>query len=443
VRQPTLQTLAVVGGQWGDEGKGKLVDLLGERYQAVARYHGGHNAGHTVRFGDRHFALHLLPVGVLRSKLSLIGSGVVIEPESLLDEIEAVERAGIAVRDNLRISERAHLILPYHQLLDRAREADADSGKIGTTLRGIGPAYESRAARTGVRVEDLRHEKTLPSRVARLAREKTILLRALGLADVPLPERVAERLLELAPRILPYVCDTGALAREHLARGGTLLAEGAHGGMLDIDSGTYPYVTSSTCTSASVAAGLQIPPTALDGTLVIVKAYTTRVGFGPFPTELNEATGEYLRKRGNEYGTTTGRPRRVGWFDAPVARASVALSGAAAVAITKLDVLDELEEILVGTHYRLAGRELEWPPAEADDLARIEVVYRRFPGWRIKTTGITEFDLLPDRARAYVRFLEELVGAEAAYIATGPKREETIIRMDGHFVPRLPPAPAP
>ena len=433
-----MKVAAVLGGQYGDEGKGKVVDLLADRFDVVARYHGGHNAGHTVKFGDRHFALHLLPAGIVRGTTSVIGPGVVVDPEALLAEIATVAEAGVSVAGKLLLSDRAPLILPWHRLLDAAREKAAGAGKIGTTLRGIGPAYESVASRRAVRVADLARPEILTRRVAEAFAETGKLLNALGASDVPPPEEIVAGLLARGEKLRPYVADTGRYLRDHLEEGGSLLAEGAHGAMLDLSAGTFPYVTSSCCTSAGVAGGLQIPSRALDASLVVLKAYSTRVGEGPFPAELFDERGEYLRTRGNEFGTSTGRPRRTGWFDAVVARTAVELSGADAVAITKLDVLDDIEEIPVCVSYRLDGREISDVPALVEDVARVEPVYETLPGWREKTTAVTKFEDLPAAAKKYVRFLEERCGAHAALISTGPRREETIWREDSEFVKALP-----
>ncbi len=435
-----MKVVAVLGGQWGDEGKGKVVDLLANRFDVVARYHGGHNAGHTVKFGSQHFALHLLPAGVIRGRTSVIGSGVVIDPDALLAEMDAVAAAGVAIGDNLFVSDRAAVILPYHRLLDAARERAAGQAKIGTTLRGIGPAYESIAARKGIRVAELFRPQTLAARVEAIHAETGSLLRVLGETDVPEVAAVLAALEVAAARLEPHVTDTGRLLRNHLKAGGSLLAEGAHGAMLDLCSGTYPFVTSSHCTSAAVATGLAIAPRSLDASLLVLKAYTTRVGSGPFPTELNDATGEFLRKRGNEYGTSTGRPRRTGWFDAVVARTAVELSGAAAVAITKLDCLDDLDEIPVCLGYRLDGKPVSDLPPLAEDIARLEPVYERFPGWKATTTGATRYEELPGAAQRYVRTLEDAVGAPAILVSTGPRREETIWRTDTPFMGSLPAA---
>jgi adenylosuccinate synthase len=435
-----VKVLAVLGGQWGDEGKGKLVDLLANRFDIVARYHGGHNAGHTVKFGNQHFALHLLPAGIVRGRASVIGPGVVVELEALLSEMDMVREAGVEIGENLLLSDRATVILPYHRLLDAARERAAGEAKLGTTLRGIGPAYESLAARRAIRVAELYRPTTLAARVAAIAGETGELLRVLGEKEVPSAESVVAQLAPLAERIRPHVADTGRYLRNQLRGGATLLAEGAHGAMLDLSSGTYPFVTSSHCTAGSVASGLEISPRALDASLLVIKAYTTRVGAGPFPTELHDDTGEFLRKRGNEYGTSTGRPRRTGWFDAVVARTAVELSGAAGVAITKLDCLDELDEIPVCLGYRLDGKPVSDLPALAEDVARLEPEYEKLPGWKATTTGVTRYEELPSAAQRYVRALEDAIEVPAVLISTGPRREETIWRGDMPFLAALPPA---
>lgn len=431
-----MKVAAVLGGQWGDEGKGKVVDLLADRFEVVARYHGGHNAGHTVKFADRHFALHLLPAGIVRGATAVIGPGVVVDPDALLSEIDLVGGAGVRCEGRLLLSDRAPVILPWHRLLDAAREKAAGAGKIGTTLRGIGPAYESVASRKGIRVADLLRPDTLLPKLAAIHAEMG---RLLGSEDVPTPEAVAAHLLSAAERLQPFVRDTGRMLREHLAHGGTLLAEGAHGAMLDVSAGTYPYVTSSCCTAAGVAAGLHVAPRALDTAAVVLKAYSTRVGEGPFPTELSDATGEFLRARGNEYGTSTGRPRRTGWFDAVVARASVELSGADAIAITKLDVLDDLDEIPVCVSYSLDELEVSDVPPLVEDLARVVPKLETLKGWKTSTTAVTRYADLPAAAKDYVRFLEERSGAPAVLISTGPRREETIWREDSAYFAALPP----
>jgi adenylosuccinate synthase len=437
-KDASVKLLAVLGGQWGDEGKGKIVDLLSDRFDVVARYHGGHNAGHTVKFGERHFALHLLPSGVVRGRMGVIGSGVVVDPDALLDEIDKVQAEGLDVTGRLLLSDRAQVILPYHRLLDAAREQAAGESKIGTTLRGIGPAYESAAARKGVRVADLLRPEILARRVEAMAAETGVLLKALGCKDVPSAREVTASLEKSAKRLAPLVADTGRYLRDQLKSGGTILAEGAHGAMLDPIAGTYPFVTSSISTSASVAAGLQIPPHSLDASLVVLKAYSTRVGAGPFPTELHDATGEFLRKRGNEYGTSTGRPRRTGWFDAVVARTAVELSGASAIAITKLDVLDDVAEIPVCVGYKFDGKSLPDIPPVVEDVELVTPVYESLPGWKTKTTAATRYEELPSAAQRYVRFLEEKSGAPAVFVSTGPRREETIWRQETGLLASLP-----
>jgi adenylosuccinate synthase len=433
-----VKVAAVLGGQWGDEGKGKVVDLLADRFEVVARYHGGHNAGHTVKFADRHFALHLLPAGIVRGTTSLIGPGVVVDPDALLAEIASVAEAGIPVEGKLLLSDRATVILPWHRLLDAAREKAAGAGKIGTTLRGIGPAYESVASRNAVRVAHLSRPETLRERLAAIHDELGRLLAAYGMPDVPSPGAVFESLEKAETKLRPFVADTGRWLRDHLARGGSLLAEGAHGAMLDVSAGTFPYVTSSCCTAAGVASGLHVAPRALDASIVVLKAYTTRVGEGPFPTELSDSTGEFLRARGNEYGTSTGRPRRTGWFDSVVGRLAVELSGADAMAITKLDVLDDLDEVPVCVGYLLDGREIPDVPPLCEDLARVQPKVEVLRGWKTKTTAVTKFRDLPAAARDYVKFLEERCGAPSILISTGPRREETIWRDDLDLYGALP-----
>jgi adenylosuccinate synthase len=440
----TIQTLAVLGGQWGDEGKGKLVDLLSGRFDAVARYHGGHNAGHTVKFGDRHFAFHLLPAGLIRGREAWIGDGVVVDPEALLAEIDELALAGIDATGRLKLSDRCHLILPYHRLLDCAREEAAGRSKLGTTLRGIGPAYETKASRCGIRAGALRQPGTLLPRIEWLAREIGALVAALSpetARKLPSPSQVLAELTARGERLVPLLADTGALARRHLRAGHSLLAEGAHGALLDLGAGTYPYVTSSTCTSAGLAAGLRIPPSALSASLIVVKAYTTRVGAGPFPTELSDETGEYLRTRGNEFGTSTGRPRRTGWLDTVVARTAVEVSGAEFIAVTKLDVLDRLEELPVCTGYRLNGDRIDEIPSEIEDVERLVPIYETRPGWQTDTSGTTREEDLPARARDYVKFLEDACGARAVAISTGPRREETLLTCGEEFWDRLPGEP--
>jgi len=423
-----MANLVVVGLQWGDEGKGKIVDLLCPAFDAVVRYQGGHNAGHTVRFRDRHFALRLIPSGILHpGQPCVMGNGMVVAPDAFFEELDQLHAAGVETRGRLFVSNRAQALLPLHAELDRAREAALGEGKVGTTGRGIGPAYEMKTARTGVRLSELgspRLEERLGALMARVGAE----LAALGLR----PTHTAAELVTLArawaERLAPYLADTEHLLHGWLDAGKALLFEGAQGSLLDVDHGTYPFVTSSNPTAGGAATGTGVPPAALDGVLGIVKAYTTRVGGGPFPGELTDATGEHLRQRGNEFGTVTGRPRRCGWFDAVAVRYAVRLNGARALALTKLDVLDTYERIPVCVGYRHGNRVITEFPSCLETLEEAEPVYETLPGWRQETVGILEYDALPRAARDYVAFLERRVGAEVALVSTGPRREETIVR---------------
>lgn len=423
------RAVVVTGGQWGDEGKGKVVDLICPSFDVVARYQGGHNAGHTVRFEDKHFALRLIPSGICRKGvLNVIGNGLVVDPRALLSEIDALRTAGVTIEDNLVLSDRAHVILPTHALLDGAREKALGGANIGTTSRGIGPAYESKANRSGIRVADLVDEvrfRTLARPL--LEHHDAVLKHFYGCEGTPVEATLAEY-VACGQRLARFVTDTGVLLSEKLAGGANLLCEGAQGVMLDVDHGTYPFVTSSSCASGGATIGLGIPPSSIGAVLAVMKAYTTRVGSGPFPTELLDEVGDRIRTRGNEYGTVTGRPRRVGWFDAVVARTSVRISGVDAIALTKLDVLDEQDEIRLAVAYEIEGRTVHTIPARADHYQAARPVCRTFPGWKTSTAGIDSFDALPVRAKEYVAALEEAVGARVALLSTGPKREETILR---------------
>ena len=421
--------LAVIGGQWGDEGKGKVVDLISPNFDLVARYQGGHNAGHTVKFGDKHFALRLVPSGICRAGvMNVIGNGLVIDPRALLSEIESLRAADVTVGDNLLVSDRAHVILPTHALLDGAREKALGGANIGTTSRGIGPAYESKANRTGLRMVDLVDPDAFCA-VARpiLAHHDAVLKHFYGVASAPIDETL-ETYAECGRKLARFVTDTSVFLHGELAKGKKLLCEGAQGIMLDVDHGTYPFVTSSSCAPGGACTGLGLPPSALGAVVAVMKAYTTRVGSGPFPTELDDEIGERIRKRGNEFGTVTGRPRRVGWFDAVVARTAVRVSGLDAIALTKLDVLDEHDEIRIATGYTIDAKAASTVPARADLYARARPVYRTFPGWKSSTAGIESWEALPVRAREYVSALEEIVGAKVGLLSTGPRREETMFR---------------
>lgn len=421
-----MANVVVIGGQWGDEGKGKVVDVLCPAFTDIVRFNGGNNAGHTVRFGDRHFALHLVPSGILQPGCRcLVGPGVVVDPVGLGEEIRTLEEQGISVRPRLLLSSRCHLVLPGHRALDLAREGARPGGKLGTTGKGIGPAYESRAARTGVRLGLVRQPRRFREAVLAASQELERLLGAFPDATGAADGEV-ERCIDAALALAPLVGDVAAALAPYSSR--SILFEGAQGTLLDVDHGSYPFVTSSGCLAGYAAPACGLPARAIDGVLGVFKAYATRVGGGPFPTELEDATGEHLRRRGNEFGTTTGRPRRTGWFDAVAAAAATRWNGIEAVALTKLDVLDELAEIRIATGYRLGDAALPDIPEDSDDLAHVEPVYETLPGWRTSTSGITGFARLPELARRYVERLEELLGAPVVMISTGPRREETILR---------------
>jgi adenylosuccinate synthase len=419
--------IAVLGAQWGDEGKGKIVDLLTPRFSFVARYQGGHNAGHTVYVGGRKFVLHLVPSGILHPGVTcVIGNGVVVDPQALFKEVDALAALGIDTTGRLLVSDRAHLILPYHRELDVLSEARRGERKIGTTSRGIGPAYEDKNARRGLRVCDLRHPETVAAHV----REHVTLRNKL----IPEPhldwEGVRDQLLAAGGRLLPLIADTSAVLVAAIERGQHVLFEGAQGTLLDIDHGTYPYVTSSNGSAGGVCTGLGVPPKAVDGVLGVAKAYTTRVGEGPLPTELLDDMGQRLRDTGQEYGASTGRPRRCGWYDAVAVRYAARINGLDALALTKLDVLDGIERLELCTAYRHGSQEITDFPADLQLLEHCEPVYESLPGWDAPTKGIRRFADLPDAARAYIRRLEEVSGVPAAIVSTGSDREDTIIRDD-------------
>jgi adenylosuccinate synthase len=424
-----VQNLAVIGAQWGDEGKGKIVDLLCEDYDVVARFQGGHNAGHTVKFADQHFTLKLIPSGILHpDKLCILGNGMVIDPAALLGEMDALRQLGVVINGNLKISESAHVILPYHRALDLAREAAAGSGKIGTTGRGIGPAYEMKLSRFGIRICDLIDPKTLQEKIEFACIEKNALLRSAYGQDGFDPAKLLDDYLRFGEILRHRITNGPVLINDQIRAGKRIMFEGAQATMLDIDHGTYPFVTSSNCTVGGVATGLGVAPKHIHQVAGVAKAYTTRVGSGPFPTELDNALGERLRARGNEYGTVTGRPRRTGWLDLPVLRTAAMLNGLDLVALTKLDVLDEFEEIPVCTAYKVRDNEWKTFPSFAVADASYEPVYRTMKGWNTSTVGITSFDELPQAARDYVRFIEEEIETPIRIISTGPRREETILR---------------
>ena len=422
------KNVVVIGTQWGDEGKGKIVDWLTESAQGVVRFHGGHNDGHTLVTGGRKTVLRLIPSGVLHEGVPiLIGNGVVLSPSALLQEIRELEAAGVRVRTRLRISPACPLVLPVHVALDQARERALGDVKIGTTGRGIGPAYEDKVARRALRVQDLLDPVRFSEQLKSLLELHNFALTQYYRAE-PVPfESMRDELLAMAPEIVPMIADVAALIHAARARGESLLFEGAQGALLDIDHGTYPYVTSSNCIAGAAATGSGIGPRMLDYVLGIVKAYTTRVGTGPFPTELTDATGATLGQRGNEFGSVTGRPRRCGWIDVPALRRSFELSGVDGQCITKLDVLDTLPEIRLCVAYMLDGARADLIPTGADAVARCMPIYETMQGWRQSTVGARTVDELPAAARAYLRRIEALTGVPIAIVSTGPDRGETIL----------------
>ena len=426
-----MANVVVVGAQWGDEGKGKIVDWLSERADVVVRFQGGHNAGHTLVIDGVTFKLSLLPSGIVRpGKLAVIGNGVVIDPWALAGEIAKLTSQGVAIsRDNLRIAENATLILPLHRELDGMREAAAGAGKIGTTGRGIGPAYEDKVGRRAIRVYDLKNLKTLGAKIDRLLTHHNALRRGLGEPEVDKAELCAQ-LTEIGPQILPYMDTVWELLDEARRAGRRILFEGAQGIMLDIDHGTYPFVTSSNTVAAQAATGSGIGPGAVGYVLGIAKAYTTRVGSGPFPTEQDNAVGERIGERGREFGTVTGRKRRCGWFDAVMVRQAIKTSGIQGIALTKLDVLDGVDEIKVCTGYRLDGEEIGRLPAGQNAQGRVEAVYEIFEGWQDSTAGARSWAQLPAQAVKYVRQIEELMECPVALLSTSPEREDTILMKD-------------
>lgn len=427
--------LAIIGAQWGDEGKGKIVDLIAPYFDIVARYQGGHNAGHTViirRDGvDQKFVLHLIPSGITHpGKTCIIGNGVVVHPQALLTEMDELRAKDIEVNAvNLLISNRAHLILPHHVALDRAIEAGRGGNAVGTTMRGIGPAYEEKMARRGIRAGDLTNPAGLAEKLSHNAEQANRLLRMLGGEQVDVQQLVEDG-IRWSELLAPHVTDTAYFLNKAAREGKSLLLEGAQATMLDIDHGTYPFVTSSSSSVGGACTGTGLPPSAINATIGVIKAYTTRVGGGPFPTELNDDLGEAIRAKGGEYGASTGRPRRTGWFDAVVARYAVMINGLDGLALTKLDVLDDLDEIKICVAYRINGQEIDQVPYDADQMNQAEPVYETMPGWQSKTVGISNFDDLPPRAKEYVNRLAELSGAPFAFISTGAERNETIISAE-------------
>jgi adenylosuccinate synthase len=429
VRRKLMPNIVIAGAQWGDEGKGKIVDLLSDRFQVVARFNGGHNAGHTVILDDDKFVLHLIPSGILHSGiLCVMGHGMVIDPWALEKEIASLVERGVEVDDNLVISDRAHLILPHHPVLESMAEAARGQRKIGTTQRGIGPAYEDKAGRRGIRMGDLLNPKTLPGKLAEARRHFETICRGAGETPDLDWEALTSHLAAFGERLRPRIVDTALVLHRSLAQGYSVMFEGAQATLLDLDLGTYPYVTSSTATAGGAVTGLGIPPTRIDGILGIAKAYTTRVGAGPLPSEIGGSLEEEIRKRGAEFGASTGRPRRCGWFDAVVTRYAAIVNGFDSIALTKLDILDLLAEIQICTGYRYKGEVISEFPADLAVAEGCEPVYETMPGWVEPTSGVRDYALLPEGAQNYVARLSELVGCEIGIVSTGPDRLDTILR---------------
>ena len=423
-----MSNIVVIGAQWGDEGKGKIVDLLTEKFDIVARYQGGHNAGHTVIVKGKKFVLHLIPSGILHTgKVCIIGSGVVLDPKAFLSEVKMLEDEGIPVRSNLFISNRAHLILPYHRAVENAAEAARGDKKIGTTSRGIGPAYEDKTGRRGVRVVDLLDPEALKEIIFTVTAEKNCLIQTLYKGEALSAQTIYEEYRGYAAYLKEFIVDSAAYLNRQIRAGKKVLFEGAQGTLLDIDHGTYPYVTSSSASAGGACVGTGVAPSLITGAIGIAKAYTTRVGSGPLPTELNGSIGETIRQRGAEYGASTGRPRRCGWFDGPATQYSALLNNLQAIALTKLDVLDEFAEIQVCTGYEYRGSKLSEFPAEIKVLEQVKPIYKTAVGWQSQTAGIRNYADLPQRAKDYLKLLSDITETEFSFISTGPDREDTIV----------------
>jgi adenylosuccinate synthase len=422
-----MKSVVVVGAQWGDEGKGKVVDYLAGSFDYIARVAGGHNAGHTVIIGKDRYVLQLIPCGILRpGQHTVIGTGVVIDPAALVAEIEMLKKVGIEVKGRLHVSNRAHLIFPYHRELDKAAETARGENKIGTTSRGIGPAYEDKMARRGLRTCDLLDPKLFREKAARVVAEKNRLAKGAYGADIDFSHEV-DATLALGEKISEYICDTAELVNHALDGGKSVLFEGAQGTMLDIDHGTYPYVTSSSAISGGATVGVGVPPTKIKHVLGISKAYTTRVGGGPFPTEMPDLDAQAIRERGKEFGAVTGRPRRCGWLDLAVLRYAKMINGIDSLVVTKLDVFDTQKEIQVCTGYTYNGKPINEMPALAEELEQVKPVYKTLPGWCQATYGVKDASKLPKAAVDYVRFIGDFLQVEIGMISTGPERDATIV----------------
>jgi len=421
-----MATTVLVGAQWGDEGKGKIIDVLTEQSDVVVRYQGGNNAGHTVEVGDQKYVLHLIPSGILHpGKISVIGNGVVVDPVALLAEIEHLRQRGVTIDRNLYVSETAHLVFPYHRLLDEIREEQKGKRKIGTTKRGIGPAYADKVARTGLRLVDLLAPERFSAKLRQKIRENNEIFKAFGARPLSYT-KIRRDYLACGRKLRPFITNTVTLLNRAVRDGKNILFEGAQGTLLDIDFGTYPFVTSSNATAGGACVGTGVPPHRVDRVVGVMKAYTTRVGEGPFPTELLDDHGLLLRETGREFGATTGRPRRCGWFDAVATRYAVMVNGIDELAVTKLDVLDVLPKIKVCVAYKAGGKVYETIPNDPDVLQRCKPVYQEFDGWQTSTKRTQNFDQLPKRARIYLQKIAQLSGAKLSIVSVGAKREETI-----------------
>ena len=420
--------LAVVGVQWGDEGKGKIVDILSEEFDCVARYQGGHNAGHTVSFGNRRHVLHLIPSGIFQHRVTcVIGGGVVLDPLALIEETQVIEQTmSIALQGRLFVSNRCHLILPYHRVLEAAIEKQLGERRIGTTSRGIGPAYEDKMGRRGLRVCDLMNPGALREKISTLVADKNRTLEALKYPQTIDPDPICDSYMQYGGKIKDFVCDTSVLLNKMIREGRRILFEGAQGTLLDIDQGTFPFVTSSSAAAGGASTGLGISPKHVHSVIGVSKAYTTRVGGGPFPTESLDPTGEQLRTRGNEYGSTTGRPRRCGWFDGPAARYSTMINALDSIVVTKIDVLDTFAEIPFCVDYKYKGSAVKEFPADAAILSEVEPVYKSIRGWQTSTASIKEWSKLPAGAQDYLKFISDYLEIPISMVSTGPSREETI-----------------
>jgi adenylosuccinate synthase len=423
-----MSNIIVLGAQWGDEGKGKVVDLFSDRFDIVARYQGGHNAGHTVYIGERKFVLKLIPSGILRDGVkAVIGNGVVVDPAALIEEIDTLTAAGIPVESRLAISNRAHVIFPFHRLAEKISEGRSDRVPIGTTSRGIGPCYEDKVGRRGIRMADLLDPRGFDTLYNEVAADKATIAAAFHIENTIDFTGILEQYKAYAQRIAPMVCDASKLLNDAITSGKRVLFEGAQGTMLDVDHGTYPFVTSSSATAGGACIGVGVPPTRIDGVIGVSKAYITRVGSGPFPSEEHGEVGERIRQAGKEFGAVTGRPRRCGWFDVPLLRYTAMVNGFDSLIMTKLDVLDELEEIPVCVAYKLDGKIVEEMPARNTDMERVEPVLEQLKGWHRSTRGISKYEDLPPEAHSYLAFLQQKTGVEVGCVSTGPERNETMV----------------